>query len=263
MKPISNLSNQIVIPFSGGPCVKKASLCRPYSTCPKIERPVCGSDNKTYQNICHLKGKNCRLKRAAKGKKYKKLTLKYCGACGRGKRCAAAWTQKCPDVKFCDQLLRAAVRYAEAKKAAGPNPVKKNSKGNNQRVPRLPKKKTKKTSTKKTNTKKTNTKKTSTRKTPTKKTNKKTNSKKQSLKKLLKKPSPKTNKKQNPKTSPKTSKKPVKIIPKKMFQVCGSDGETYQSLCHLQVEQCNKVNRCQRLQMKHKGACKKRPGRRT
>ena len=245
--------------------MKKVSSCRPFSDCPQVKRPVCGSDNRTYQNICYLKGKGCRLKRAAKGKKYKKLTLKYCGACGRGKRCAAAWTQKCPEVKFCDQLLRAAVRYAEAKKAAESNSVKK---GTNKRAPRLPKKNTKKKSMKKTKTKKPNTKKTSTGKATTKKANtKKTGSKKPNIKKLLlKKPKPKTSKKQNPKTSKtnaKDSKKPAKIIPKEVFQVCGSDGVTYPSLCHLQVEQCSKINRCQRLQMKHKGACKKRPARKT
>ena len=243
-----------------GPCIKKASSCRPFSDCPEVKRPVCGSDNKTYLNICYLKGKSCRLKRAAKGRKYKKLTLKYCGACGRGKRCAAAWTQKCPEVKFCDQLLRAAVRYAETKKASESNSLSKN--GNNKRVPRLPKKNTKKKSSKKTNMKKPKTKKTSTKKT----NSKKTSLKKTSIQKLLKKTNPKTSKKQNPNTnkpSSKVSKKPEKIIPKEAFQVCGSDGVTYPSLCHLQVEQCNKINRCQRLQMKHKGACKKQPRRRS
>ena len=188
------------------------------------------------------------------------MTVKYCGACGRGKRCAAAWTQKCPEVKFCDQLLRAAVRYAEAKKVSESNSPSKN--GNNKRVPRLPKKNTKKKSSKKTNMKKPKAKKTSTKKT----NSKKTSLKKTSIQKLLKKTNPKTSKKQNPKTnkpSSKISKKPEKIIPKKAFQVCGSDGVTYSSLCHLQVEQCNKINRCQRLQMKHKGACKKQPRRRS
>jgi hypothetical protein len=208
-----------------------------------------------------LKGKSCRLKRAAKGKKYKRLTLKYCGACGRGKRCAAAWTQKCPEVKFCDQLLRAAVRYAETKKAAESNSLKKN--GNNKRVPRLPKKNTKKKNAKKTSTKKANMKKPKTKKTGTKNT-KKISPKKSSTKKMTKKL--KSSKKQNPQTnkpSSKMTKKQNKIVPREVFQVCGSDGVTYLSLCHLQVEQCNKINRCQRLQMKHKGACKKRPSRWT
>jgi hypothetical protein len=136
-------------------------------------------------------------------------------------------------VKFCDQLLRAAVRYAETKKAAESNSLKKN--GNNKRVPRLPKKNTKKKNAKKTSTKK-------------------------MTKKL------KSSKKQNPQTnkpSSKMTKKQNKIVPREVFQVCGSDGVTYLSLCHLQVEQCNKINRCQRLQMKHKGACKKRPSRWT
>lgn len=244
--------------------MKKVSSCRPYSSCPKIKRQVCGSDNKTYQNICYLKGKNCRLKRAAKGKKYKKLTLKYCGTCGRGKRCNSVWTQKCPEVKFCDQLLRAAVRYAETKKAAESNSLKQNKSGDSQRVPRLPKKKNPRLNpktTKKAGDKKTNTKKKSSKKTNNK--NLKTNSRKTNSKKLLiKKPTTNAKKKLDPKAS-KISKKPSKIAPKKMFQVCGSDGKTYSSLCHLQVEQCNKVNKCQRLQMKHKGACKKRPGRRS
>ncbi|XP_028391258.1 agrin-like isoform X2 [Dendronephthya gigantea] len=239
-----------------GPCVQKSSQCRPYSSCPKVKRPVCGTDNRTYQNICYLKGKNCRLKRAAKGGKYKKLTLKYCGACGRGKRCALAWTQRCPEVKFCDQLLRAGVRYAETKqKATKSSSLKKAGKGN-QRVPRLPKKKrTKKP--KKTNTKKANTKKANTKKANTKKKTNKKNSNIKMLKKFL---NSKPNSKKNKKTKPTPNKKaPAKIIPKKMFQVCGSDGVTYPSLCHLQVEQCKKMNKCQRLQMKHKGACKKRP----
>ena len=254
--------------------MKKAS-CRPYSSCPKIKRQVCGSDNKTYQNICYLKGKNCRLKRAAKGKKYKKLTIKYCGACGRGKRCNSVWTQKCPEVKFCDQLLRAAVRHAESKKSAESNSLKQNNNGKSQRVPRLPKTKnplkrktTKNAGNKKTSTKKTNAKKKSNKKINTKKA--KTSSKKTNLKKLLmKKPTTKAKKKPDPKatktskTAPKTNKKIPNISPKKMFQVCGSDGKTYSSLCHLQVEQCNKMNKCQRLQMKHKGGCKKRTGRRS
>ena len=259
----ARLPIKISISFSGGPCKKKSSSCRPYSSCPKVRRPVCGSDNRTYSHICFLKGKNCRIKRAARGKKYNKLTLKYCGACGRGKRCNSEWTQRCPEKKFCDQLLRAAVRYAESKKAAEVNSVQKNNKGNNQRVPRLQKKKNpvKKTKTRKTNPKK--------MKTKTMK-NQKTSSKKSSLKKLHKikqnsKPRNKPNAKKSKtdKTKPKKAKKSEKIIPKKMFEVCGSDGITYSSLCHLQVEQCNKINKCQRLQMKHKGACKKQSGRRT
>ena len=228
---------------------------------------MCGSDNKTYQNICYLKGKNCRLKRAAKGKKYKKLTLKYCSACGRGKRCNSVWTQKCPEVKFCDQLLRAAVRYAETKKAAEANSLKKNNNGNSQRVPRLPIKKIpqKPKTTKKAGNKKTSAKKNTTKKDSKRINNKnhKTNSKKTNSKKLLVKKLTTNSKASKGGKTTKTSKKPSKISPKKMFQVCGSDGKTYSSLCHLQVEQCNKVNKCQRLQMKHKGACKKRPGRRS
>ena len=213
----------------GGPCVKE-SLCRTFASCPRVKRPVCGSNNKTYTNICHLKTTNCRLKRKAKGKKYRKLTLKYCGPCGRQKQCASAWSQKCPEKKFCDQLLRAAVRYAEKKVTPGSKPIKKSgNKGKKQRVPRLPKKNNGKP-----------------KKTNAKNTNPKTNNKK---------PSPKKN---GPKkSSPKSKKKPAKFSPKKMYQVCGSDGNTYASVCHLQVEQCSKINRCQRLQMKHKGACKK------
>lgn len=236
------------ISVAEGPCVKVAA-CRPFSSCPKVKRPVCGSDNRTYNNICHLKGRNCRLKRTAKGNKHKKLTVKYCGACGRGKRCVISWTQKCPDLKFCDQLLRAAVRYAESKKTAQPKNLKKNTKGN-KRLPRLSRKKIKENKLKKKKLGKPSSKQAN---------RKKTSSKKTSIMEFL----VKNGKKSNSKTIPKLTTKPMKITPKKAYQVCGSDGVTYSSLCHLQVEQCNKMNRCQRLRMKHKGACKIRLGGRS
>lgn len=223
---------------------KASSACRPIEDCPNVRRHVCGSDNKTYLNICRLKAANCRLKRKAKGNKYKKLTLKYCGACGRGKQCASAWSQKCPEVKFCDQMLRAAVRYAEMKKAAVSKSLKKNSKskskGRTRTVPQLPKQK-------------------SSSKPKNKKNVKQKNKKKPTNTKRIKSKKPIPSKNLPKKPNSKSSKKDVKISPKKMYQVCGSDGKTYPSVCHLQVEQCNKISRCQRLQMKHRGACKKRP----
>lgn len=155
--------------------------------------------------------------------------MKHCGACGRRRRFRQWRTQKCPEVKFCDQLLRAAVRHAETKGNGRPTKLKKGRKNSKPRVPRLKKKKLLK-----------------------KKTSKQGSSKKnKTLRTKLK-----TRIRPN-------GKKTGKIGPKKLFQICGSDGVTYSSLCHLQIEQCNRMNRCQRLQMKHKGACNKRPRRRN
>lgn len=181
-----------------GPCPRmkptaKSKLCRRLSTCPKVRRPVCGSDNKTYKNICHLKTRNCNIKGKAilRGRKTRKLTLQYCGVCGRSKKCSSLWQQKCPSFKLCDQLL------AKAKSGA-------------QRVGRS-------------------------------------------------RPVSKTGKKKTMKKTKSKGKKGKKVIPKvkRQFMVCGSDGRNYASICHLQIEQCNKRNKCQRLQMRYKGPCRR------
>ncbi|EDO48769.1 predicted protein, partial [Nematostella vectensis] len=59
----------------GNPTPRKS--CPP-RTCPKQDKPVCGSDGKTYRNGCELATAKCAL---PKGQK-RQLTLKHRGPCG-------------------------------------------------------------------------------------------------------------------------------------------------------------------------------------
>lgn len=176
----------------------KTKPCRKFKTCPKVKRPVCGTDNKTYQNICHLKTTNCVHKRKARGKKVQKLTLKHCGVCGRTKQCLSSWQPKCPSIKLCDQMLNARGTRVGTRR--------KTKKGNGK-----------------------------TKRSPSRK-----------------------GKKSKGKTTKSNGKKRPILKGKRQFAVCGTDGKTYQSVCHLQVEQCNKIKKCQRLHMRSKGPCKRR-----
>lgn len=184
----------------------KTKSCRKLSTCPKVRKPVCGSDNKTYKNICWLKTANCIMKRKARGKKpVKKLVLKHWGACGRLRQCSSPWQQKCPPIQLCDQMLR--TKRPSGKKSGGTSGIGKKEKETGKTKRSFP------LSEKKSKAKK-----------------------------------------------PKGIGKKRKILilkSKRQFLVCGSDGNTYPSICHLQVVQCNKIKKCQPLQMRHQGACKR------
>lgn len=61
----------------GATCVVSESgkpLCQCPADCPSTSEPVCGSDNVTYTNYCHLRQTSC-LKR-------KSTRVKHQGACG-------------------------------------------------------------------------------------------------------------------------------------------------------------------------------------
>ena len=63
-----NFDNYIFPPVNSDKCRRE---------CPKIPRPVCGSDGKTYTNKCIFKKAQCKAK--------KKLTIKAQGRC-KGKQ---------------------------------------------------------------------------------------------------------------------------------------------------------------------------------
>ena len=67
-----------------GPCEAPSTPkpCPRWEDCKLVDRPVCGSDGKTYPNICRLRVAMCHARR----NKHKPLTVKYRAACKKGKR---------------------------------------------------------------------------------------------------------------------------------------------------------------------------------
>lgn len=69
---------------------KKARVCPDLSQCYNIEKPVCGSDRKTYRNPCFFRVAKCIAKR-----QNQKLSINRRGACGKRKR-SKSCPKKCP-----------------------------------------------------------------------------------------------------------------------------------------------------------------------
>ncbi|XP_032239645.2 agrin isoform X2 [Nematostella vectensis] len=67
-----------------GECKPKPDKCAPI--CPKIYRPVCGSDNVTYSNPCMLRSATCKSNGT--------ITMKHRGKCGSSPRCMRRCTKE-------------------------------------------------------------------------------------------------------------------------------------------------------------------------